>query len=149
MQSQRVDGVVKFDEKTGKLDFSVQLVGRGRRARRFLKLYQDEMLALVEKHPGLQGKTLRVLLYLVGKGDYQNKAPSTGRVALALGMHQSHVSRAYRELLEAGALVQIDGVYHVSPSLCWKGTERQLDEMYRLLAAEDQRALQAPRIEVR
>ena len=141
MQSQRVEGIVKADPKTGVITFEVKAVGREKRGRRFLKLYQDAMLDLTLKHPELQGKALRVLNYLIAKGDYQNRVPSTGRVAEALGMHQSHVSRAYGELEKAGALVRLDGVYHTSPALCWKGTEAQLQEMYRQLEAEDQRAL--------
>lgn len=144
MQNQRVEGTATLDEKTGRLVFDVKLVERGKRGRRFLKLYQDAVLAVVLRHPELQGRTLRVLLYLVGRGDYHNRAPSTARAGEDLGMQQSNVARAYKELEGARALVKLDGVYYISPDLCWKGTERQLQQFYELLAAEDQRALPQP-----
>ena len=149
MNRHRIEGIVEVDQKTGELTLQVRSAATKRHGRRFLKLYQDEMVALAERHPELRGGALRVLNLLVGVGDYQNRVPGPSRVATRLAMQVSNVSRAYGELVKAGALIKRGGDYYVNPRLCWKGTDAQLEETYRLLAAEDQRALPAPKAEVR
>ena len=144
MQRHRIEGIAVLDEETGKLTLEVAY-SRKRKARKFLKVYQDGMKQLTLRHPELQGKTLRVLNWLIGDADNQNRTPTVSRVAGDLGMQVSHVSRAYGDLLKVGALVKLDGAYRISPELCWRGTEVQLQEMYRQLQVEDRRALPALR----
>ena len=103
---------------------------------RWVRVFQDAKLSLLLQHPELRGQSLRVLHYLEAVVAWGNLVPCTASVAGALGLHQSHVSRAYAELTRAGFLIKEGSAYYLNPLFCWKGSEAQLGEAVdRLLGA--------------
>lgn len=94
---------------------------------RWVRVFQDTMQRLAERHPELHGQSYRVLAYLTGVAAWNNALPSTGVVAVALGLQPSAVRRAYGELSRVEVILRRDSVYYLSPLVAWKGTERQLE----------------------
>ena len=76
----------------------------------------------------LQGRSKDVLWHLVDVALWGNLVPGPGETAKALGMHQSHVIRAYKELMGASLLRKTEGVYQLDYSFCWRGSNRQLEQ---------------------
>ena len=93
-----------------------------------MRVFQDAQLDLCLHHPELHGESLRVLLYLQAVAAWRNVVPGPTQVAKAMGLMQPNVSRAYRELREAKFLAKRDGTNYLSPLLCWKGSEHDLEE---------------------
>lgn len=89
----------------------------------------EELAARLGDHTlGLQA--IRVLLGMMAECDYENRVRAGQKdLARKLGMQQSQVSRAIRDLIACGFVEQPDndrGRYLVSPKLCWKGDEDSL-----------------------
>ena len=89
----------------------------------YLALFQPSLLRVVLEHPELHGQTYRVLWYLLGQVGYGNTLPLTYEVGEALGLQQSTISKAYRELREAGVIIKHRTKYSLSPEVGWKGDE--------------------------
>jgi len=90
-----------------------------------MRVYQDALSWLITTK--LRGETLRVLLKLVAEAGYQNILPSQRQIAQKLGIQQTSVSRAYRQLYDAQAIYKEGRQYYLSPLLCWKGSQKQLE----------------------
>ena len=113
---------------------------------RWVRVFQDAITRIAVEHPELQGRSLRVLLYVAGVVKWDNAIPGPSATATALGMRQPNVSRAYRELMAVGAVIERDGGYYLSPLMAWKGTERQRDTACRELFADVRLALPVSRM---
>ena len=95
---------------------------------RWVRVFQDALKALRGRK--LQGKTYWILINLVSEADFQNRVPNTAEMAKKLGMEQSGVSRAYSDLKKIGVLIVKDRIFYLSPTLCWKGNQKQLEQAY-------------------
>ena len=93
---------------------------------RFMKVWQGGNWGLKLKE--LQGRSKDVLLHLVDVALWGNLVPGPGETAKALGMHQTNVIRAYKELLGAGFLRKLEGGYQLSPYFCWRGSNAQYEQ---------------------
>ncbi len=98
---------------------------------KWVRVFQDTLKALRDKK--LHGQTFWILLNLISEADFQNRVPGTTALAKILGMKQPNVSRAYRELKQASMLLVQDRNYYLSPLLCWKGNQKQLEKAYEEL----------------
>ena len=115
---------------------------------RWVRLFQDSKLAMLNA-ASMTGQSYRVLHYLEAVSGWDNGLPGTAAAAAALVLQQSHVSRAYRELIEAGFIIKRDGRYYLSPLVAWKGTQRAFDEACALLLPpQGMPALAPPRVKV-
>lgn len=73
----------------------------------------------------IQGRDLKVLLFMVANMDYENKVCiSQKRIAEELLMNAQHVSRAIKNLIARGMVGRSDNVYYVTPYLTWRGRVR-------------------------
>lgn len=95
--------------------------------------FQDGLVRLAQDR-SLNQQQLRVLLYLMGKLDFENyiHLPQTA-IAEALSMQRTHVSSAIAGLVRKGILVRGPsvgrvGTMRLSPGLGWKGRVRSLQE---------------------
>lgn len=104
----------------------------------WLKVYQRAALDLLTRHPELTGESLRVFLILIGHAAWNNALPSPTVLAERTGMKRSNLARAYSKLLRSEFLIKRERTYYLSPVLCWKGTERQLDWAMRQYFEEQQ-----------
>jgi hypothetical protein len=98
---------------------------------KWVRVFQDRGKELLVAAKGLHGQSYRILLYLTMEADWTNGVPSSGVLANKLGMTQSAVSRAYKELVQATFLVKKEGRYYLSPFFCWKGSPAQYQERIR------------------
>ena len=93
---------------------------------KFMKIWQDTGW---EQHLGeLHGESLKLLWHLVMVAGWANEVPGPSATALVAGKRQSHISRAYTELVKAGFLYKVEGTYRLSPLFCWKGDEQQYEQ---------------------
>jgi DNA-binding MarR family transcriptional regulator len=99
----------------------------------WLMMFQDGLTKLA-KDRSLTQQQLRVLLYLMGKLDFENYIHMPQReIAEAIGMARPHVSTAIRQLVRRGILhngpvVGRVGTLRLSPTFGWKGRVRSLVE---------------------
>jgi DNA-binding MarR family transcriptional regulator len=86
-------------------------------------------LEMLAKEP-LRGESMRVLLYLMSKMDYENfMRPTVGEIAEALSMKKQNASRAIKELRERQ--IVIDGPHasmRLESSYGWRGKVKTLRE---------------------
>lgn len=96
----------------------------------------DELLERTgDRSLGMQA--VRVLIAMMAECDYGNQVRCGHKdIARKLGMAQSHVSKAIRDLVSVGFIEQTSdrGRYVISPKLCWKGDE---DSLRAALAARN------------
>lgn len=119
-----------IDKSTGQaLDFD--FVPAAPVGGKWVRIFQDEVARLLAETPGLRGQSLRVLLYLQTQVGWRNVVPTPAVTAEGLGIGRTNSHRAYAELLKAGFLWKVDGAYYLSPRVGWKGTQAQLEELYR------------------
>lgn len=89
----------------------------------------EELLARMgDRSLGMQA--VRVLVAMMAECDYENRVRCGQKdLARKLGMAQTHVSKAIRDLSACGFVENPHGDrgrYVVSPKLCWKGDEESL-----------------------
>ena len=125
------------NKKTGEIADVDITIHRG--GGRFMKVWQDTGWQYRLKE--LQGRSLLVLYHLMATANWQNQVPETSETAQALALKQVNVSRAYSELIKAGFLYKRDGIYHLSPLFCWKGSDKQLGQAIEELLATPVKAL--------
>jgi DNA-binding GntR family transcriptional regulator len=75
-------------------------------------------------------QAIRVLIAMLCECDYENRV-RLGQKDLArrLSMDQAAVSKAIGDLVKCGFIERPEnsrGDYHVSPRLCWKGSDKEL-----------------------
>lgn len=81
----------------------------------------------------VRGETMRVLLYLMSKMDFENWLRTThGEIAQSLTMKRSNVSRSMRELRERQIVfVDRENRLVLDPSFGWRGGVRNLRDFER------------------
>lgn len=89
----------------------------------------EELLARMgDRSLGMQA--MRVLVAMMADCDYENRVrPGQKDLARKLGMAQTHVSKAIRDLIACGFVENPNndrGRYMLSPRLCWKGDDDSL-----------------------
>ena len=104
----------------------------------------QEALKLIAKDKDLQGRTLRVFLYLCGILDFENliQIPQI-EICKELDLKRSNVSLAVKTLVDKGILIQGPKVgrsfaYRLNPDYGWKGKVKNLNE-YRKELEEKER----------
>lgn len=94
----------------------------------------QEGLEHLAKAGNLTAREFRVLCLLMARLDFENFIHlSQADVARELGLRASHVSAAFRRLVEEGCLivgpkVGRSATYRLAPELGWKGRVRNLEE---------------------
>ena len=123
-----------LNPKTGEIKSDIAVIERKSKkiGGKWVRLNQDPMLFLANKK-GIRGQTLRVFLFLTGIADFQNLLPHQKEIALKMELPQSHISLAYRQLREIGFICKKEGHYYLSPKICWKGTQKQMEQACREL----------------
>lgn len=101
---------------------------------KWVRLFQEETARLLVANPQLHGQSLRVLSYLLAKVGWKNVLPPPADVATSLGIALPNVHRAYAELIVAKFVLKMEGIYYLSPTVCWKGTEEQMRDSFAAFA---------------
>ena len=96
---------------------------------RFMKVWQGT--GWEQRIDALQGASLKVLLHLINTSSWNNQIPGTRVVAKRMGKQQSHISRAYAELMKANFIYRNDGMYQLNPYFCWKGSDKEYEHACR------------------
>lgn len=124
----RIQGFSAINRQTGEILDILVAPRKSHIGGKWVRLFQDmqERLALDKS---LHGETRRVLAFLMSKSDYENKVPGPSVVARLMGLRPNHVSRAYSELKRVGVLFVSEGFFILSPELCWKGTEKEFEQV--------------------
>jgi DNA-binding MarR family transcriptional regulator len=95
-------------------------------------MFQD-MLVEIAKDREMTGETCRVLFYLLGQMDFENRILVTqGDAAAALGLQKTNVSRAVRTLCEKGILLKgpkagRSATYQLNSTYGWKGKVKNFE----------------------
>ena len=116
-----------LNSKTGEIASDILILQKkpNKQGGKWMRLNQDPMAYLV-KQKQIRGETLRVFLMLTAMVDYQNALPNQKQVAQKLGVNQAQVSRAYGQLKGIGFLYKKQDRFYLSPLVCWKGTQKQM-----------------------
>ena len=90
----------------------------------------------------LSGEAMRVLMFLLSRMDFENHIwQRQKQVAEALSMHRTSVSRAVKELCQAGILSpKEEGGWTLSYDVAWRGRVSNL----RSVQSQDLKAARAP-----
>lgn len=128
----RIDTV---DKATGEITEGrmVWIPYRPKLTERWFMAFQDTFIEIA-KDPDMTGETMKVLMYLFGKLDFENYIQqSQQEIAEGLGMHKQHVSRAMRtlkskQIIFEGPRVGRSKCFRLNPNYGWKGKVRTLQE---------------------
>ena len=128
----RIEGI--FDAASG------QFVGKITPARpkiggKWVRLFQDQKLRMMQAHPELTDRAYRILSHLEAVSKWDNALPSATAVAKQLTMNRAVVARQFSALQRAEFIIRFDGVYYLNPLIVWKGTEKQMEAKCRELFA--------------
>ena len=103
----------------------------------------QEALKLIAKDKDLQGRTLRVFLYLCGILDFENliQIPQV-EICKELDLKRSNVSLAIKILVDKDILIQGPKVgrsfaYRLNPDYGWKGKVKNLNEYRKELEEQE------------
>ena len=103
----------------------------------------QEALKLIAKDKDLQGRTLRVFLYLCGILDFENliQIPQI-EICKELDLKRSNVSLAIKILVDKGILIQGPKIgrsfaYRLNPDYGWKGKVKNLNEYRKELEEQE------------
>lgn len=133
-----------YDPATGELFKALILPIKQRVGGRWVRIFQDT-LSEINKKRKLRGESYRVLLQLMAESDYKNVVPEIGKIANELGINKNNVSRAFRELRDAGILISEGRNYYLLPFLVWKGNAKQLNlacsELNKIQSSKEVKAL--------
>jgi len=103
----------------------------------FFMAIQEGFLYLAQLD--LTGEQLRVLLYIMGKLDFENYICLTQKsVAEALNLHKSNVSKAFKVLAEKGIIHEGPKVgktktYRLDPSFGYKGRYKNYEKVKKAI----------------
>ena len=95
---------------------------------------QDTFIEIA-KDPDMTGETMKVLMYLFGKLDFENFIQQTQiDVAEGLGMRKQNVNRAMqiltaKQIVLEGPKVGRSKCYRLNPNYGWKGKVKTLQEL--------------------
>lgn len=117
--------------ETGELVPAITWIRRAWKGESFLMIFQYA-LEQIAKDKTLTGETMRVLIHLLAKLDFENYIliPQT-KIAEDLEMRKQHVSRAIQNLIERGIVLEGPKVnrsrgYRLNHNLGWKGNLKNL-----------------------
>jgi hypothetical protein len=89
--------------------------------KKFIMMFQDYLVHIA--HSDVQGRHLKVLLFMLGHADYENKVCISQKyISHSLEMRQADVSWAIRKLTDYGFLRRSDNVYFVDEHIAWRGS---------------------------
>ncbi len=100
---------------------------------RWFMAFQDTFIEIA-KDPDMTGETMKVLMYLFGKLDFENYIQqSQQEIAEGLGMQKQNISRAIRilkskQIIFEGPRVGRSKCFRLNPNYGWKGKVRTLQE---------------------
>jgi predicted transcriptional regulator len=122
-----------FEPETGNEINNIALVipRRKETVKDWLMIFHQGTMAMA-LDPEIRGETYRVFMYAISHVDYENKILVTQRdVAEGLNIKQPHVSRAFRQLVEKGILVEDKKygtmkTYKLNTEYGWKGSVKNL-----------------------
>lgn len=106
-------------------------------------------LRAIAADKALTGETLRVLVYLMGRLDYQNYLNvRQSEIAQQLGIYQSNVSKALKLLIErkiilGGPKIGPCKTYVLGTEYAWRGNRRTLQEARTVKPAKPKQTLEA------
>jgi DNA-binding MarR family transcriptional regulator len=89
-------------------------------------MFQDTLIEIA-KDREITGEVYRVLFYMLGQMDFENRIRATqGDAAVALGLQKTHVSRAFKTLCDKGILLKgpkegRSATYQLNSGYGWKG----------------------------
>ena len=127
--------IEQVDRETGEVmqGCMVYIPYRPRLTERWFMAFQDTFIEIA-KDPDMTGETMKVLMYLFGKLDFENFIQQSQMdVAEGLGMRKQHVSRAMKVLTDKqivleGPKVGRSKCYRLNPNYGWKGKVKTLQE---------------------
>ena len=94
----------------------------------------QKALELLSKQKDFKGETLRVLLFLMSRLDFENLIEiSKVEISKELDIHRVNVSKAFKQLIDKGILLEGPKVgrsfaYRLNPDYGWKGKVKNLNE---------------------
>ena len=103
---------------------------------RWFMAFQDTFIEIA-KDPDMTGETMKVLMYLFGKLDFENYIQqSQQEIAEGLGMQKQNISRAIRilkskQIIFEGPRVGRSKCFRLNPNYGWKGKVKTLQEARR------------------
>lgn len=130
-----------YDTDTGEIFTALILPRKRKIGGSWMRLFQDAVLAINRKK--IRGESYRVLFQLIGMSDFNNAVPGTGKIGEVIGMKRASVCRAFRELKEAGILLEKERNYFLNPLLAWKGSDKQMEDKCKELLTTGIKTLQA------
>lgn len=130
--------IEQIDSETGEImqGCMVWVPQRPKLTERWFMAFQDTFIELA-KDPELTLEPKNILLYMFGRLDFENFIQlSQTEIAEALGMRQSHVSRAIKmltnkQIILEGPKVGRSKCYRLNPHYGWKGKVTNLQEARR------------------
>lgn len=130
--------IEQVDVDTGEImrGFVVYIPHRPKVKEPFFMGFQEKF-ELFATDPEMTGSSLKVLMYLFSKLDFENFIYySQSDIAKAISMQRSNVSRAFRFLISKGIVLQSQKVgsikcYRLNPNYGWKGKVSNLDKHNR------------------
>jgi len=144
------DGFIhnEINLETGELERQYAIVPIVRKKLRggFFMAIQEGFLHLAQLN--LTGEQLKVLLYIMGKLDFENYICLTQKsVAEALQMQRPHISRAFKVLVEKGVIHEGPKVgriktYRLDPSFGYKGKVKNYEKMKKTLQVAKERGIE-------
>ena len=129
--------IEQVDVETGEiLGRMVWVPYKPRLTERWFMAFQDTFIEIA-KDPDMTGETMKVLMYLFGKLDFENFIQQSQQdIAKALGMQKQNISRAIRVLVSKqiifeGPRVGRSKCFRLNPNYGWKGKVKTLQEARR------------------
>jgi len=129
--------IEQVDVETGEiLGRMVWVPYKPRLTERWFMAFQDTFIEIA-KDPDMTGETMKVLMYLFGKLDFENFIQQSQQdIAKALGMKKQNISRAIRVLVSKqiifeGPRVGRSKCFRLNPNYGWKGKVKTLQEARR------------------
>lgn len=118
-----------INPRTGEMaDIDITVHSRGGK---FMKLWQES--GVISRVGSLSGEATKLILPLMSAANFGNVVPGPGEMSKAINKRQPNVSRAYKELTNAGILIKQSGIYYLNPHFCWKGNDNQFEQAVKQL----------------
>lgn len=121
------------DQDTGEVMYAIFPVIPKLKTKRWFMAFQDPFMSIAQDKD-LNGETLRVLLYVMSKIDFENYLQLAQKdIAEALGIHKVSVSRSMKVLIGKGIVLEGPKVgqsktYRLNEHYGWKGKVKNLQK---------------------
>ena len=131
-----------IDTSTGEIVPAITWIRRAWKGETFVMVFQDAFIEIA-KDKTLTGETKSVLMYLLGKLDFENFILMTqAEIAKELDLKKQNVSRAIRTLVERGIILEGPKVsrsrgYRINHDLGWKGNLKNLRVLRNKIEREE------------